>query len=90
MTGIVKNWNRQRAFGLLMPLIGKPEEVELVFCHRNALLDGLSTLPDGVEVTFDLARADGGRVQAVNVRLKVQKIKSNVLLRHSPEQAATL
>ena len=86
MTGFVKMWDAEGGYGFLTPLIGRPTEVDEVFCHHTAILgrtpeDRGGGLPAGTEVDFILVRSDGpSGVQAANVRIK--KLKSDVLLKN--------
>src|ERR1039458_691076 len=74
MTGIVKSYNNSRGFGLIMPLIGKPDTAPLIFFHATSIVgrkpgeDG--GIPAGAEVEFDLCRGNRG-VQAANVKLRI-------------------
>jgi CspA family cold shock protein len=73
MTGIVKSYNNSRGFGLIAPLIGKPDSAALVFFHCSAIVGRKrgeeSGLPTGAEVEFELVRGDRGP-QAANVKLR--------------------
>lgn len=74
MTGIVKSYNTERGFGLIQPLVGKPNSAALVFFHCSAIVGHRrgeeGAIPTGAEVEFDLCRGDRGP-QAANVRLRV-------------------
>jgi len=85
MDGIVKKWHPEKKYGLILPLIGKPDEVQLVFVHRTGLVRGQG-LPVGALVEFELAKSERQRdhsgVQAINVRIKKQNINPNVLFKN--------
>jgi cold shock CspA family protein len=76
MTGIVKSYNTARGFGLIEPMIGKPDSAALVFFHCSAIVGHRrgeeGGIPTGAEVEFDLCRGDRGP-QAANVRRRVLK-----------------
>ena len=83
MTGIVKFFDDKGGFGFIEPLIGRPGETENVWFHVSAICRTEAgyrpAIPSGAEVTFDLCRAEGGRVQAANVRLRT--VKSSALVK---------
>ena len=80
MVGIVRKYDNVRGFGLIMPLIGKPDSAALVFFHVSAIAGRTPgedpAIPTGAEVEFDLCRGDRGP-QAANVTLRI--LKSSVL-----------
>src|ERR1035441_6358241 len=91
MTGIVRKYDTHRGFGLIEPLIGKPDSTELVFFHVSAIAGRTpgeeSAIPSGAVVEFDLCRGDRGP-QAANVKL--QTLSSKVLLKGDRVESALL
>ncbi len=64
--GTVKWFNATKGFGFIQPEKGSKD----VFVHISALeRSGLSTLPDGQKVTFDLEKGRDGRESAINLAL---------------------
>jgi cold shock CspA family protein len=92
MDGIVEHFNHARAFGLIKPLVGRPNDAGLVFFHITSIVGhngGACGIPAGAEVSFDLCRgAKSGRPQAANVRLKT--LSSKVLLKSDTMKVALL
>lgn len=76
MIGIIQKYDAVRGFGLIAPLIGKPDSAVLVFFHCSAIVGHRRGeepgIPTGAEVEFDLVRGDRGP-QAANVRLRILK-----------------
>lgn len=71
MNGIVINYQSEKGFGFIEPLIGKPG-AKTVFFHAAAVT-GIKAgeqpgIPMGCEVSFDLVRGHDG-VQAANLRV---------------------
>ena len=80
MTGIIVSYHPSQGYGFIQPLIGKPDSTPNVYFHSTAICrkNGEEpALPRGAEVKFDLVRADGGRVQAANIRL--MKVNASAL-----------
>ena len=64
--GTVKWFNATKGFGFIQPEGGSKD----VFVHISAVeRAGLSGLPDGQKVTFDLERGRDGRESAANLAL---------------------
>jgi CspA family cold shock protein len=64
--GTVKWFNATKGFGFIQPEGGSKD----VFVHISAVeRAGLSGLPDGQKVTFDLERGRDGRESASNLAL---------------------
>jgi cold shock protein len=64
--GTVKWFNATKGFGFIQPEKGSKD----VFVHISALeRSGLSSLPDGQKVTFDLEKGRDGRESAINLAL---------------------
>lgn len=62
--GVLKNWNDERGFGFIAPHDGGPQ----VFVHaRHCELQRMQRPQVGLEVTFEVVRADDGRLQAQKV-----------------------
>lgn len=66
-TGIVKEFNDKRGFGLLFPL-GEPADSDLIFFHRTQII-GATAVPIGSEVRFQKVRSDRNGIQAAQVEL---------------------
>ena len=65
-SGTVKWFNGQKGYGFIQPDTGGKD----VFVHISAVEKaGLSGLPDGVKVAYDII-SDRGRESAGNLRLK--------------------
>jgi len=85
MTGLVKRTEDERGFCLIAPLIGKPGEAGLVFCHVSQCPNGMLP-PQGCEVEFELVRYEGGNgTQAANVRLRTVSQKRLFAAPEGPE-----
>ncbi len=64
--GTVKWFNATKGFGFIQPEGGSRD----VFVHISAVeRAGLSGLPDGQKVTFDIERGRDGRESAANLSL---------------------
>ena len=64
--GTVKWFNGQKGYGFIQPEEGGAD----VFVHISAVeRAGLSGLPDGQKVTFDIERGRDGRESAANLAL---------------------
>jgi CspA family cold shock protein len=64
--GTVKWFNATKGFGFIQPEGGSKD----VFVHASALeRAGITSLPDGQKVTFDLERGRDGRESAANIAL---------------------
>ena len=64
--GTVKWFNATKGFGFIQPEGGSRD----VFVHISAVeRAGLSGLPDGQKVTFDIERGRDGRESAANLAL---------------------
>jgi uncharacterized membrane protein YsdA (DUF1294 family)/cold shock CspA family protein len=62
--GVLKSWNDERGFGFIAPHDGGPQ----VFVHaRHCELHRMQRPQVGLEVTFEVVRADDGRLQARKV-----------------------
>jgi uncharacterized membrane protein YsdA (DUF1294 family)/cold shock CspA family protein len=62
--GVMKNWDDARGFGFIAPHDGGPQ----VFAHaRHCTLQRMQRPQAGLEVTFDVVRAEDGRLQARKV-----------------------
>ncbi|MGU3376866.1 cold shock domain-containing protein [Chryseobacterium sp. M5A1_1a] len=65
MIGTVKWYNESKGFGFISPDDGAD-----VFVHLSALkVAGLTTLFEGQKVSFELARATTGKLEARNLML---------------------
>ncbi|MBD8064019.1 cold-shock protein [Devosia sp. PTR5] len=66
INGTVKFFNSTKGFGFITPETGGKD----VFVHISALeRAGLSMLPDGQKVTYDLEHGRDGRESAINLQL---------------------
>lgn len=62
--GVLKSWNDERGFGFITPHDGGPQ----VFVHaRHCELHRMQRPEVGMEVTFEVVRAEDGRLQAHQV-----------------------
>ena len=65
-SGTVKWYNATKGFGFIAPANGGKD----VFVHVSAMeRAGISSLPDGQAVTFDVERGRDGRESAINLQL---------------------
>jgi CspA family cold shock protein len=63
--GTVKWFNGQKGYGFIQPDVGSKD----IFVHISAVQkSGLSGLPDGAKLTFDIVPS-GGKESAENLRL---------------------
>jgi cold shock CspA family protein len=62
-SGVIKSWNADRGFGFIQPQDGGPD----IFFHISSLPRGGAQPTVGEQVSYDLGRGKGGRIQAVNV-----------------------
>lgn len=67
MNGLVERSINKAGYCLIKPLVGKPEEAHLIFCHISATKERCLP-PTGAEVRFILCRGPRG-VQAANVEV---------------------
>jgi cold shock CspA family protein len=90
VTGIIQTWNDERGFGLILPLIGRPSDVELVFAHISGVVGRApgetAGLPTGCEVDFQLVRSANGRPQAACIRPRT--LSAKVLLKRAKLESA--
>jgi CspA family cold shock protein len=66
-TGTVKWFNAQKGFGFIQPDDGSKD----VFVHISAVeRAGLTALPDGQKLGFELEQGQRGKTSAINLVLK--------------------
>jgi CspA family cold shock protein len=64
-SGTVKFFNKTKGFGFIQPDDGSKD----VFVHASALeIAGLDTLNEAQKVSFDVERANNGKVAAANIK----------------------
>ena len=64
--GKVKWFNEEKGYGFIQPDDGGPD----VFVHATAVKRaGLSTLPEGSRISYDLQPGRNGKMSAENLRL---------------------
>lgn len=71
MKGIVKNFNREKGFGFITPLIGKPGAVEDLWfhaCNVRSSRGRVEVVPRGAECHFVITRGEKG-LQAADITL---------------------
>ena len=65
-TGKLRQWNKDKGFGLISQAKGKPD----VFIHRSEL-KGLSRKPKvGDTISYQIITSKGGKIQAINGYIK--------------------
>ena len=64
MEGTVKWFNERKGFGFI-----QGEDGQDYFAHQSALPEGVTSLREGEQVTFDPVQGDKGK-QAQNIKLK--------------------
>ena len=81
MTGIVQFFDADRGYGFVKPLIGKPEDTTLIYCHVTAFrrTNGQRPAPPpiGAELRFDVCRGERGP-QCANVELVLRPLPQQV------------
>jgi len=84
VTGLVKFWN-PAGWGIITPDgVRSGDRTREVFVHESKLPEGVSALPEGGEVEFDLFPNFGTR-RALNVRLLSKR--SYVPISEAPRKA---
>ncbi|MDP9196720.1 MAG: cold shock domain-containing protein [Pseudomonadota bacterium] len=69
-TGTVKWFNQGKGYGFIIPEATRPDNNSDVFVHVTALqASGISHLPEGKRVSYELDRRFNGREVAVNIAL---------------------
>ena len=90
MVGLIQGWNDRRGFGWILPLVGRPHDVDLVFAHVTAVIGRApgetAGLPVGCEVDFQLVRRADGRPQAASIRPRT--LNAKVLLKSGTMNSA--
>ncbi len=66
MMGTVKWYNQTKGYGFISPDSGGVD----IFVHNSALkATGIITLYEGQKISFDSAKGQSGKIEAINLRL---------------------